>query len=375
MTTRRTATRVEIPVPASSSSSSSDHKPSSNNPTMRAATATAQHSPTLPTRLESLLLAIYPTTLFLGSLFSQLSASSRRATYLPDSQAYSAADAPSYFAKKGNVFNVYFVKIGWFWISLAWAGFVFTHRGLSKRGSGRQEGGDGGGGGGGSGDQGFWTRRRLQALARYAVVTGVWILVTQWCFGPALIDRGFRWTGGKCLALSSSSSSLPPPEAAAQVEAMSDVERALSHAACKAVGGRWAGGHDISGHVFLLILGSAMLWLEILPVVLTNASGLREARQVRGSDGNITSCGTASGDLNAAETKEGGAAQNLSFPTKLSLSVAALSWWMLLMTAAFFHTWFEKFTGLVVAFSAIWGVYFLPRGLAGWRRVVGMPGV
>lgn len=368
MTTRRTATRVEIPVPSSSSHSSSDN----NNPTMRAAGAgTAPNSPTLPTRLESLLLAIYPTTLLLGSLFSQLSSSSRRATYLPDSQAYSAADAPSYFAKKGNVFNVYFVKIGWFWISLAWAGFVFTHRGLSKR---RREEGEGG-----SGDQGFWTRKRLQALARYAVVTGVWILVTQWCFGPALIDRGFRWTGGKCLALSSSSSSssssLPPPEAAAQVEAMSDVERALSHAACKAVGGRWAGGHDISGHVFLLILGSATLWLEILPVVLTNTPGLREARRIRGSDGTVTSSAIASGTPNAAEPKEGGPAQNLGFPTKLSLSVAALSWWMLLMTAAFFHTWFEKFTGLVVAFSAVWGVYFLPRGLPGWRRVVGMPAV
>ncbi|KAI7195952.1 hypothetical protein KC363_g1172 [Hortaea werneckii] len=366
MTTRRTATRVEIPVPSSSSTSSSDTK-ASTTPTMRAASASAHHSPTLPTRLEALLLAIYPTTLLLGSLFSQLSASSRRATYLPDSQAYSAADAPSYFAKKGNVFNVYFVKIGWFWISLAWAGFVFTHRGLS-RGNGRQ--------GGDSGGQAFWTRTRLQALARYAVVTGVWILVTQWCFGPALIDRGFRWTGGKCLALSSSSSSLPPPEAAAKVEAMSDVERALTHAACKTVGGRWAGGHDISGHVFLLILGSAMLWLEILPVVLTNATGLREARQVRRSDGNITS---STSDQSGG--KEGGAgrdaepAQNLSFPTKLSLSVAALSWWMLLMTAAFFHTWFEKFTGLVVAFGAIWGVYFLPRGLPGWRRVVGMPGV
>ncbi|KAI7494018.1 hypothetical protein KC367_g8344 [Hortaea werneckii] len=374
MTTRRTATRVEIPVPSSSSSSSSDNKASTTS-TMRAASASAHRSPTLPTRLEALLLAIYPTTLLLGSLFSQLSASSRRATYLPDSQAYSAADAPSYFAKKGNVFNVYFVKIGWFWISLAWAGFVFTHGGLSERGGGRVRT-QGGGGSSGSGEQGFWTRRRLQALARYAVVTGVWILVTQWCFGPALIDRGFRWTGGKCLALSSSSSSLPPPEAAAKVEAMSDVERALTHAACKAVGGRWAGGHDISGHVFLLILGSAMLWLEILPVVLTNATGLREARQVRRSDGNITSSmSDQSGGKEGGTGRDAEPAQNLSFPTKLSLSVAALSWWMLLMTAAFFHTWFEKFTGLVVAFGAIWGVYFLPRGLPGWRRVVGMPGV
>ena len=50
-------------------------------------------------------------------------------------------------------------------------------------------------------------------------------------------------------------------------------------------------------------------------------------------------------------------------------------WWMLLMTAAYFHTWFEKFTGLLVALGALWVVYFLPRGLPAMRAAVGMPGV
>jgi hypothetical protein len=55
--------------------------------------------------------------------------------------------------------------------------------------------------------------------------------------------------------------------------------------------------------------------------------------------------------------------------------VLGLSWWMLLMTAAYFHTWFEKFTGLVVAFGSIYTVYFLPRAIPALRQVVGMPGV
>jgi len=45
------------------------------------------------------------------------------------------------------------------------------------------------------------------------------------------------------------------------------------------------------------------------------------------------------------------------------------------MTAAYFHTWFEKFTGLIVALSGIFVVYFLPRILPTVRSITGMPGV
>ncbi|KAL2050097.1 hypothetical protein ABVK25_009600 [Lepraria finkii] len=58
----------------------------------------------------------------------------------------------------------------------------------------------------------------------------------------------------------------------------------------------------------------------------------------------------------------------------LPLGVMGLSAWMLLMTAMFFHTWFEKFTGLLVAFMGIGVVHFLPRALPALRDVIGMPG-
>ena len=339
MATRRTATKVEVPLPNGTplkSQSNLDQPPPGG-------------SPFLPTSLEALLLAIYPTTLVLGSLFSLLHPAARAAPYNPHSQSYDPRHAPSYFARKSNAFNVYFVKIGWFWVTLAFLGMVFTHRNFGPP---------------------LWERvglgrRRVQALARYAAVTLVWVAVTQWFFGPAVIDRSFRWTGGQCEVFYQ--------QDAEERAEMGEVREVFTHAACKAIGGQWKGGHDISGHVFLLILGSAMLWLEVLPTVL-KSEGLREARRILTSDGLVRSA-----TLEASkEDSAGSDAQDkghLSGGIKGALLVVSLSWWMLLMTAAYFHTWFEKFTGLVVAFAAIWAVYFLPRAVPGLRRVLGMPGV
>jgi len=149
-----------------------------------------------------------------------------------------------------------------------------------------------------------------------------------------------------------------------------------SHAACKAIGGTWKGGHDISGHVFILILGSAMLWLEILPAVL-RVAGLREERAVLGPDGAVRSAAaeTEEVDRRGKSNMEVPEMGDLGIGVKVALAVAGLSWWMLLMTAAYFHTWFEKFTGLAVAMAAIYTVYFLPRAVPGMRGVIGMPGL
>ncbi len=108
--------------------------------------------------------------------------------------------------------------------------------------------------------------------------------------------------------------------------------------ACKAVGGQWRGGHDISGHVFILVLGSAFLGLEVLPA-LVGERGLREERRVRGRDGRV---GRAEGEAVGGEEGEG--KSGVGAP----MVVAGLSWWMLLMTAAYFHTWFEKVCWLLV---------------------------
>jgi len=332
--------------PANSAPISSTITSPPTSPSAQSKTATPTSSPFLPTALEALLLSIYPITLVLGSLFSTLSPSSRSSPYNPVLQSHEPSLAPSYFAKKSNVFNVYFVKIGWVWITSAFVLFVISHSSLGPPLSPTL------------------TPRRVKAVLRYLAITTVWTFTTQWCFGPPIVDRGFTFTGGKCEMLKREGVDLGSPKSVA------------SHAACKAIGGTWKGGHDISGHVFILILGSAMLWLEILPAVL-RVAGLREERAVLGPDGAVRSAAaeTEEVDRRGKSNMEVPEMGDLGIGVKVALAVAGLSWWMLLMTAAYFHTWFEKFTGLAVAMAAIYTVYFLPRAVPGMRGVIGMPGL
>lgn len=119
-----------------------------------------------------------------------------------------------------------------------------------------------------------------------------------------------------------------------------------------------------------------MLWLEVLPVVVREPE-LREARTILMPDGAVKAVVVEARTEPVADGKDApkGTEAATSFGVRLALGVVGLSWWMLLMTAAYFHTWFEKFTGLLVAFTGIYVVYFLPRGIPAYRAVVGMPGV
>ena len=171
------------------------------------------------------------------------------------------------------------------------------------------------------------TPRRVQGFLRYGLVTLWWALVTQWFFGPPLIDRGFRLTGGQCELLQTEEGRA----------GMGETREFLTATACKLGGGRWTGGYDISGHVFLLVLGSAFLWLEILPIVVRHA-GLREQRLVRDSDGSVKNAASEAQAGGGYKDEPKGATEGVSVP----IVVAGLSWWMLLMTAAYFHTWVEK---------------------------------
>lgn len=288
----------------------------------------------LPTTLETALLTLYPTLLLLGSLFSTLDPTARNAPYNPVTQSHPPSAAPSYFAKKKNLLNVFFVKIAWFWISLAYAVFLFLHHSTGPSPS--------------SGDAGFvLTPKRLRGVLRWVVVTTWWMVVTQWFFGPALVDRGFRVTGGAC-------------QLASEYDGTGGKREFFTGQACKAVGGEWRGGHDISGHVFILVLGSAFLVMEVLPALVAG----RDERRIRKEDGSVGRAEKERGEENV-ESK------GLVWAPVV---VAGLSWWMLLMTAAYFHTWFEKFTGLLVAFVGLFVIYFLPRGFPAMRDVIGMPG-
>ncbi|PSR80906.1 inositol phospholipid synthesis and fat-storage-inducing TM-domain-containing protein [Coniella lustricola] len=348
---------------SSSSSFFADEKLNGNGgsfstpPTTASSSSSTRTPPFLPTRAEALLLFAYPALLSFGTLFSLLSPQVRNAPYDPSLQAHSQDPllSPSYFARKSNIFNVYFVKRGWAWVTLAFLFFLFHHPATAS------------------------TQQRTRGLLRWGLATLWWLLVTQWCFGPAIIDRSFRFTGGKC--------ELVDAKMDAGLASGKDI---VTGVACKAAGGQWQGGHDISGHVFLLVLGSYFLVQEVGWVVVnhwrrsgsngstaaTAVAGMRDDRSVVMGDGAIKSATVEAERVAAtAEHRLASAWDALAFGGKIATAVIVMSWWMLLMTAIFFHTWFEKFTGLCVALVGLYGVYFLPRFVPLLRATIGLPGI
>lgn len=285
-------------------------------------------SPTRPGPSPAALL-IYPATLLLGSLFSVISpvarATRQSSSLLPPSSAPLApslavdlhlSETPAnYFARKNNIFNLYFVKIGWLWTTAAFASLLLfqpAYRASSSLSQAQQQ---------------TRVRRALQALLRYSIATTIWYLMTQWFLGPAIIDRGFVITGGKC------------EEAMDQAENMDSGDRPLqtlfSAAACKAAGGLWKGGHDISGHVFMLVLATAFLAHEAVGVGAFSA--FSPPTRADGESGRERK---ASDPVVAGEDIDTGLARKWSI--RLVWGVVGLGWWMLFMTAIWFHTWLEK---------------------------------
>ena len=293
------------------------------------------------------LLLIYPALLALGSFFSTISptATSAYAGALTPGVA-SEINSPAtpqpvnYFASKRNLLNLYFVKIDWFWTTLAFALLAYTTHVAQQKGKASSS-----------------TRRSLQAGLRYLIVTTTWVGTTQWLFGPPLIDRSFTFTGGRCEALTANVDDGGRP----------DVSAIATSIACKAVGGRWKGGHDISGHVFMLVLSSAFLILELY---ISDALSPHPHISPRAA-------AVVAHETSDEEKRElGGWESDMQAKFRLWTryvvwTVVGLDFWMFLMTAIWFHTWLEKLSGLLISSSCIWAVYFLPTFLPAWRAIVG----
>ncbi|KAL2847222.1 inositol phospholipid synthesis and fat-storage-inducing TM-domain-containing protein [Aspergillus pseudoustus] len=287
-------------------------------------------------------LLIYPATLILGSLFSVLSPTAH-APPPGSTPTTTAAPPPNYFARKNNIFNTYFVKIGWIWMTLASVALVLTYAPHPARG-----------------------RRQAQAFIRYALATAVWYVTTQWFFGPAVIDRSFVLTGGKCEAVLRELSETVEARGVLAAAGEEKLGVYITAAACKAAGGAWRGGHDVSGHVFMLVLVTAALGFEVLGL-LAQGEGDGETPVVvanGGVDGKESETGTVSGSGEARK-----------WALRFVGVVIGLSWWMLLMTAIWFHTWLEKTNGLLISLAAIYTIYILPRRVIPLRNIVGLPGV
>ncbi|OJJ47621.1 hypothetical protein ASPZODRAFT_131164 [Penicilliopsis zonata CBS 506.65] len=280
-------------------------------------------------------LLIYPCTLILGSIFSVISPTAAGFHAFETDMNPSAAPPPppNYFARKNNVFNVYFVKVGWLWTTLAFVSLLLVQYVLVKPVAQR-------------------SRRVGQAIARYSLATLVWYLTTQWFFGPAIIDRGFVITGGKCNVSVARQQYQHDHEGGHGP--IRELEHLFTAAACKAAGGSWSGGHDVSGHVFMLVLATAMLSFEMWGVY---ASEEKE----KATDG-------------SAKGGNGSSSALRVWPARFVWGVVGLSWWMLFMTAIWFHTWLEKWSGLSIALGTVYVIYILPRTASAWREIIGIPG-
>lgn len=156
--------------------------------------------------------------------------------------------------------------------------------------------------------------------------------MTQWFFGPPVIDRGFVITGGKCDHVLEKASKV-----ASDTSTAVRLETLFSAAACKAAGGAWRGGYDISGHVFMLVLVTAVLAFEAVgagavgtsPGPRADSEGPRERK-------------ASEPDSFLESDQENASSVARTWSIRLVWGVVILGWWMLFMTAIWFHTWLEK---------------------------------
>lgn len=196
------------------------------------------------------------------------------------------SEGSHYFATRNNILNQWFVKQGWFWFTVVyWASYF-----------GR-----------------LYRSTPPRAILHYFAATGWWILFSQRFFGAPIMDRIFMLSGGECVL-----EHLPKLEM--------DTAQAVAPGTslvCRRTGGLWLGGHDPSGHVFLLVQSSVVLIMETLPAAIEySRRGLR-----------------------------------LGWPFGLPLALLALWAFMLFMTSVYFHSFWEKLTGLLFAAVEVLLVY------------------
>lgn len=326
----------------------------------------------------------------------------------------SAKPVASLFAQRTNVINRYFIKYAWAWTSLAWLAQVLTLRAQpdapsststahkrsdSIKGKARMEDGQA------DGitttepsvpvktpaDQAATIASPLsKSILRYAIATACWFAFTSWLFGPPLMERIFTSSGGICLPQhpptthSTSNPSGPASSAGFKMPEM-PIDPDFCRAGRKGVSredrpelfrtahtlvvdglesgrlrGVWRGGHDVSGHTFILILSSLFLLEELSPYLAQYLLAILPS--------NISSSlplntlfprGTIRSSRNPYREESATAQRNSLAVTTSVLALVTLWVFSIVNTSLFFHTPQEKISGALIALAA-WLV--LPKG-------------
>ncbi|KAJ2608528.1 hypothetical protein H4S08_004418 [Coemansia sp. RSA 1365] len=208
------------------------------------------------------------------------------------------ASAP-WWASKRSLFNVYVAKAAWGWTTAIFlAALVLCAPVRSSLATGG-------------------------AVLRYVLATLYWIALVRWFFGPPIFDRVFVHTGGSCRSLQSNTGTNAAPT----------LLPFTSMQSCRSAGGSWAGGHDVSGHCFLLIHSALLLTEESLVPLWSAGQRVRHGRWP-------TVCGSVRRVVLAA-----------------TLALVCLWLFMLYVTACYFHHVNELLSG-IVAGTGFWVVFY-----------------
>lgn len=248
----------------------------------------------------------------------------------------------NYYNNKRNLFNQVFVKKGWGWttliIILFYSFLIYGNKHpkiLTKQ-------------------------QRISVLKRailnYVIATVWWVLFTQWCFGLPLMDKVFVWTGGKCTSIAHDQLFKQVPSfgtSGLYTELESQVQyesRAITSYMCRKLKGSWEGGHDPSGHVFLLIHSSLYLFSEALPFWVSWSA-------LKGQLCRFSESWQSSSESKPALLMH----LFVQTPHTITIPLIGLWWFMLFMTNIYFHSIAEKLVGLAFGYIGLAMVYYIPR--------------
>ncbi|KAL8291932.1 hypothetical protein RQP46_002190 [Phenoliferia psychrophenolica] len=296
----------------------------------RASASTVQTKPLAqrvepsPSRPTTLLLSLLGFTSLAGSLlslrFAHHSVTSFRSRLPVSTMNASAIPSPlPYFADKRNVLNQWFVKYGWGWTTAAIALYLVATLATPSPSIPSSQ----------------TTTRAIRIVRRYTIATACWYVLTQgtWFLGygpaPALAHHILMYTGAHCVPASLDSGSLLGQTDSGMGESPAAAIRVPG--ACNPKNGEfWKGGHDVSGHTFMMV-HAILLLVEVVGPSL--AASLPKPLRTESS----------------RETTA-----PVRWATRAAMALVGLWWWMLLMTSLYFHTPAEKASGFAFAVGAWW---------------------
>ncbi|GAA5983775.1 hypothetical protein JCM10908_005921 [Rhodotorula pacifica] len=306
-------------------------------------------------------------TALLGTTFSILSVSPTTTAFRSRLPAHTltqltskgrAFPVPSlpYFADKRNAINQLFVKRSWAWVTglfLAFASAVVllpaprTASTLSAQSTSSSSPASntrraaasanryGAAADSRSATSNPLTPHLIALTRRYLLASLYWFYLTQatWFglrLGPSITHRILRSSGAVCVPSAIAHDPLAPHAAAGglhhdgaggksmHLDGPNDARAGMVCTGAK--GEYWRGGHDVSGHSFMMVHCSLFLFELVLPLLPTLFPALFVGPKIRTHP----------------------AVKAIAYA---AVGMIALSWWMLLMTNLFFHSPTEKLSG------------------------------